>query len=91
VNGIPGKTKVIAYIVVLTAITVIFLQTLYRNFYDTFPWSIDSFHTVKYKASLEFIHPDSLTFWILLTGVILALIVLFCHPEEQETGNMGGP
>ena len=83
---IPGKTRIITYIIALTAVTIIFLQTLYRNFYDTFPWSVDAFHTVKYKASLSFIHPDSLTFWILLTGLILAFVVLYFHPVEQEHG-----
>lgn len=78
------KTKIIAYIIALTAGTVIILQTLYRSFYDTYPWSINEFHTVKYKASLGFIHPDSLTFWILMTGIVLALVVLNFHPVEHE-------
>jgi hypothetical protein len=90
VEGMPGKTKIIAYIIALTAITIIVLQTLYRSFYDTYPWSVDAFHTVKYKASLGFIHPDSLTFWILLTGLILALVVLYFHPIEREPGEMVG-
>ncbi|MCX6699975.1 MAG: hypothetical protein NTV68_08615 [Methanomicrobiales archaeon] len=85
------KTKIIACIIAFTAITVIVLQTLYRYFYDTFPWSVNEFHTVKYKASLYFIHPDSLTFWILLTGLILALVVLYFHPVEQERNEMTGP
>ena len=84
----PGKTKIIACIIAFTAITIIVLQTLYRYFYDTFPWSVNEFHTVKYKASLGFIHPDSLTFWILLTGLILALLVLYFHPVEQEQWRM---
>jgi hypothetical protein len=86
-----GKTKIIAYIIALTAITIILLQTLYREFYNTFPWSVNAFHTVKYKASLGFIHPDSLTFWILLTGLVLALVVLYFHPVEQEQGKATGP
>ena len=90
VKGVPGKTKIIAYIIALTAITIIVMQTLYRSFYDTYPWSVDAFHTVKYKASLGFIHPDSLTFWILLTGLILALVVLYFHPVEREPGEMEG-
>jgi len=88
VKRMPGKTKIIAYIIALTAATIIVLQTLYREFYTTFPWSVDAFHTVKYKASLGFIHPDSLTLWIFLTGLILALVVLFFHPAEQELGKM---
>jgi hypothetical protein len=87
----PGKTKIIAYIIALTAITIIILQTLYREFYDTFPWSVNAFHTVKYKASLGFIHPDSLTFWILITGLVLALVVLYFHPVEQEQVKTAGP
>jgi hypothetical protein len=86
-----GKTKIIAYIIALTAVTIIFLQTWYRYFYDTFPWSVNEFHTVKYKASLGFIHPDSLTFWILLTGILLALVVLYFHPVEQEYSGMIDP
>jgi hypothetical protein len=86
-----GKTKIIAYIIALTAITIILLQTLYREFYNTFPWSVNAFHTVKYKASLGFIHPDSLTFWIFLTGLLLALVVLYFHPVEQEQGKTAGP
>jgi len=89
--GMPGKTKIIACIIAFTAITIIVLQTLYRYFYDTFPWSVNEFHTVKYKASLGFIHPDSLTFWILLTGLILALVILYFHPVEQERNEMTGP
>ncbi len=80
----PGEKTIIAYIIILTAATIIVLQTIYRTFYDTFPWSVNEFHTVKYKASLGFIHPDSLTFWILLTGIILALVVLFFPPAELE-------
>jgi hypothetical protein len=87
----PGKTRIIAYIIALTAITVILLQTLYREFYYTFPWSVNAFHTVKYKASLGFIHPDSLTIWILLTGLVLALVVLYFHPVEQEHVKTAGP
>jgi hypothetical protein len=87
----PGKTTIIAYIIALTATTIIVLQTLYRNFYYTFPWSVDAFHTVKYKASLEFIHPDSLTLWILLTGLLLALVVLYFHPVSQERREMVEP
>jgi hypothetical protein len=86
------KTKIIAYIIALTAVTVLLLQTIYREFYYTFPWSVDAFHTVKYKASLIFIHPDSLTFWILLTGLLLALVVLYFHPAEPDYhGKMAGP
>jgi hypothetical protein len=88
---VPGKTTIIAYIIALTAATIIVLQTLYRNFYITFPWSVDAFHTVKYKASLGFIHPDSLTLWILLTGVLLALIVLYFHPVDKEHGEKMKP
>lgn len=91
VKGVQGKTKIIAYIIAMTIITVIVLQTVYRYFYDTFPWSVNAFHTVKYKASLGFIHPDSLSFWILLTGVLLALVVLYFHPIEHEYGEMMGP
>jgi len=86
--GMPGKMKIIAYIVILTTLTIVMLQTLYRNFYETFPWSVNQFHTVKYKASLGFINPDSLTFWILLTGIILALIIMYFHPVEQEQGEI---
>ncbi|MCX6698955.1 MAG: hypothetical protein NTV68_03350 [Methanomicrobiales archaeon] len=84
----PGQKTIIAYIITLTAATIIVLQTIYRTFYDTFPWSVNEFHTVKYKASLGFIHPDSLTFWILLTGIILALVILFFPPVKQEHSEM---
>jgi hypothetical protein len=88
---VPGKTTIIAYIIALTTASIIVLQTLYRNFYFTYPWSVDAFHTVKYKASLGFIHPDSLTLWILLTGVLLALIVLYFHPVKKELGEILEP
>jgi hypothetical protein len=88
---VPGKRTIIAYIIALTAATIIVLQTLYRNFYFTYPWSVDAFHTVKYKASLGFIHPDSLTLWVLLTGVLLALIVLYFHPVNKEHGEIVEP
>jgi hypothetical protein len=90
-GGMTGKTRIIVCIIGLTTATIIVLQTLYRHFYDTFPWSVDAFHTVKYKASLGFIHPDSLTFWILLTGLLLALVVLYFHPVEPEYKEMRGP
>lgn len=87
----PGKTPIIISIIGLTTATIILLQTLYRYFYDTFPWSVNEFHTVKYKASLGFIHPDSLTFWIFVTGAILTLVVLNFHPVENDGRRMTGP
>ena len=53
-----------------------------------FPGPVNEFHTVKYKASLGFIHPDSLTFWVLLTGIILTLVILFFPPVKQEHSEM---
>lgn len=82
------KKTIIAYIITLAAATIIVLPTIYRTFYDTFPWSVNEFHTVKYKASPGFIHPDSLTFWVLLAGIILALVILCFPPAELEHSEM---
>jgi hypothetical protein len=78
------KNRMILAIIAITAALVILLQTLYRYFYETFPWSVNDFHTVKYKASLGFIHPDSMTVLIILTGLACVLFVSRFLPSKKE-------
>ncbi len=77
------KNRMILVIIAITAALVILLQTLYRHFYETCPWSVNDFHTVKYKASLGFIHPDSMSILVILTGVVCVLFVLFFLPSKK--------
>lgn len=78
------KNRMILAIIAITAALVILLQTLYRYFYETFPWSVNDFHTVKYKASLGFIHPDCMSILVILTGAVCALFVFYFLPPKEE-------
>ena len=71
-------------IMAITAVIIIFVQTLYRDFYLNFPWSVNEFHTVKYKASLGFINPDNQSVLVLITGVVVVLFVLLFYREAHE-------
>lgn len=69
----------------ITAILVIFFQTGYRSFYESFPWSVNAYHTVKYPASLGFIHPDSQSFLMILSGTVVIFIILAYYPKEVQS------
>ena len=76
------KSWLVLAIVSVTAFLVVILETVYREFYLTFPWSLDKFHTVKYKASLGFINPDIMSVLILATGFSVLLTVLIFTRNE---------
>ncbi len=80
------KSKLALATVATTGFLVIFLETVYRHFYETFPWSLDKFHTVKYKASLGFINPDIMSLFIAVTGFfVLLTIMLYTRNEPDVT------
>ena len=72
-------------VIIITAMTVVFFQTVYRNFYQAFPWSVNAYHTVKYPASLAFIHPNSQSILMIVTGAIIILIILVYYPKDTQT------
>ena len=80
------KSKLIISIIAVTAVLVAIFQTVYRAFYDTFPWSVDKFHTVKYVASLQFINPDTMSALMIVTGfaVLLTVLVFYREPNRKE-------
>jgi hypothetical protein len=80
-----SKTRLISLVIVITAILVVFFQTVYRYFYQSFPWSVNAYHTVKYPASLAFIHPDSQSVLMIVTGVVIILIILAYYPKETQS------
>jgi hypothetical protein len=80
-----SKIKLISLIIVITAILVVFFQTAYRSFYQAFPWSVNAYHTVKYPASLAFIHPNSQSILMIVTGAVIILIVLAYYPKETQS------
>jgi hypothetical protein len=79
------KTKLISLVIVITAILVVFFQTAYRYFYQSFPWSVNAYHTVKYPASLAFIHPDSQSVLMIVTGAVIILIILVYYPKDTQS------
>ncbi|MDD1695919.1 MAG: hypothetical protein LUQ54_03385 [Methanoregula sp.] len=80
-----SKTRLISLVIVITAILVVFFQTAYRYFYQSFPWSVNAYHTVKYPASLAFIHPDSQSILMIITGAVIILIILAYYPKETQS------
>jgi hypothetical protein len=80
-----SKTRLLLLVIVITAITVVFFQTVYRYFYQSFPWSVNAYHTVKYPASLAFIHPDSQSILMIITGAVIILIVLVNYPKDTQS------
>jgi hypothetical protein len=80
-----SKTRLLLLVIVITAITVVFFQTVYRYFYQSFPWSVNAYHTVKYPASLAFIHPDSQSILMIITGAVIILIVLVYYPKDTQS------
>ena len=80
-----SKIKLISLIIVITAILVVFFQTAYRYFYQAFPWSVTAYHTVKYPASLAFIHPNSQSILMIVTGAVIILIALAYYPKETQS------
>ena len=80
------KSKLIISTIAVTAFLVAIFQTLYRAFYDKFPWSVDKFHTVKYGASLQFINPDTMSALMIVTGaaVLLTVLVFYKEPNRKE-------
>jgi hypothetical protein len=79
------KTRLLLLVIVITAITVVFFQTAYRYFYQSFPWSVNAYHTVKYPASLAFIHPDSQSILMIVTGAVIILIILAYYPKKTQS------
>jgi hypothetical protein len=80
-----SKTRLLLLVIVITTITVVFFQTVYRSFYQAFPWSVNAYHTVKYPASLAFIHPDSQSILMIITGAVIILIVLAYYPKDRQS------
>jgi hypothetical protein len=80
-----SKTRLISLVIVITAILVVFFQTVYRYFYQSFPWSVNAYHTVKYPASLAFIHPDSQSILMIITGAVIILIILAYYPKDSQS------
>jgi len=72
-------------VIIITTITVVFFQTVYRSFYQAFPWSVNAYHTVKYPASLAFIHPNSQSILMIVTGAVIILIVLAYYPKDRQS------
>jgi hypothetical protein len=79
------KTRLLLLVIVITTITVVFFQTAYRYFYQAFPWSVNAYHTVKYPASLAFIHPDSQSVLMIVTGAVIILIILAYYPKDTQS------
>ena len=80
-----SKMRLISFVIVITAILVVFFQTAYRYFYQSFPWSVNAYHTVKYPASLAFIHPDSQSILMIVTGAVIILIILVYYPKDTQS------
>jgi hypothetical protein len=79
------KNKLLSMIIAVTAILVLFLQTGYRYFYESFPWSVHAYHTVKYPASLGFIHPDSQSILMIVSGAVVILTILVYYPKDTQS------
>jgi hypothetical protein len=79
------KNKLLSLVIVITAILIVFFQTGYRSFYQSFPWSVLEYHTVKYPASLGFISPDNQSILMIITGALIILVILLCYPKETNT------
>lgn len=79
------KNKLVSLVIAVTAILVLFFQTSYRSFYQSFPWSVNEYHTVKYPASLGFISPVSQSILMVVTGAAVILIILAYYPKETGT------
>jgi hypothetical protein len=79
------KNKLISLVIFVTAISAIFFQTGYRHFYESFPWSVKAYHTVKYPASLKFISPNSQSILMIITGAVIVLIILVYYPKERNS------
>jgi len=80
-----SKTRLLLLVIIITTITVVFFQTAYRYFYQAFPWSVTAYHTVKYPASLAFIHPDSQSVLMIVTGAVIILIILAYYPKDAQS------
>ena len=80
-----SKTRLLLLVIVTTAIMVVFFQTAYRYFYQAFPWSVNAYHTVKYPASLAFIHPDSQSILMIVTGAFIILIIMVYYPKDTRS------
>jgi hypothetical protein len=78
------KNKLVFMVIIVTAILVVFFQTVYRQFYQTFPWSVNAYHTVKYPASLAFISPNSQSILMIVSAVAIILILLVCYPKRKK-------
>jgi hypothetical protein len=76
------RNKLLSLVVVVTAILVVFFQTGYRYFYQSFPWGAFEDHTTKYPASLGFINPNSQSFLMIVSGAVIFLIILAYYPKE---------
>jgi hypothetical protein len=79
------KYTLLSLVIAVTALLVVFFQTIYRQFYWSFPWSVNEYHTVKYPASLGFISPASQSFLMIVTGAVIILIILVFYPKETNT------
>jgi hypothetical protein len=79
------KNTLISLVIIVTAILVIFFQTGYRHFYESFPWSVNAYHTVKYPASLGFISPGSQSILMIVTGAVIILIILVYYPKDTQS------
>ena len=79
------KNKLISTVIVVTALLVVFFQTVYRHFYQTFPWSVHEYHTVKYPASLAFINPNSQSILMIVSAAAIILIILAYYPKEKKS------
>ncbi len=79
------KNKLISLVIFVTAISVIFFQTGYRHFYESFPWSVKAYHTVKYPASLGFISPGSQSILMIVTGAVIIVIILAYYPKDTQS------
>jgi hypothetical protein len=84
-KSMSPKYKLLSMVIAVTAITVVFFQTYYRQFYSSFPWSVNEYHTVKYPASLGFISPSSQSILMIVTGAVIILIILVYYPKETDT------
>ena len=80
-----SKTRLLLLVIVITTIMVVFFQTVYRSFYQAFPWSVNAYHTVKYPASLAFIHPNSQSILMIVTGAVIILIILVNYPKDRQS------
>jgi hypothetical protein len=83
------KNKLVFMVIIVTAILVIFFQTAYRQFYQTFPWSVNAYHTVKYPASLAFVSPDNQSILMIVSGAVIILVLLVCYPKEKKPHERG--